>query len=610
MLEIKNITKRYHYQKVIDHLSMTLPDTGLIAIVGPSGCGKTTLLHIIGGIDKKYQGQIMYQGQRINYHKTEVGFLFQQFHLISWLKIKDNIHLPRFFCRKKYPSYKHSLDISSHYKQYVYSLSLGQRQRVAFLRAMSFYPRFLLCDEPTASLDQKHATEIMELLKEESMKRLVIFVSHDRKLVERYSDEIYEMKDGQITDHIKINETKQMKPMKYQRRMKKSKMILSLIAMKENKTRMIQMFIGLFLSLSTILMTLSLSQGFHQQLKTYIESIVPTSSISFRLKSHQSLTIDQLNDFQQDHIIHSHLYLDQYELLGIGHIEKRYKSQDVLSIYDDSGYVKKSQLLYGRMFQNDFEIILSKTSALHYMQSQDIESLLDQQVMIWFKNNHKVKGAKVKIVGIMKDHDDMDRLYYKPKAYIKIVESLFNDNNIQGKYGLLYVRDSKKDIIKLRKNHRDYEFKEVGKSTKDSIDSFMEKVKYVLLAFSLLAVLSSVFLIGEVMFLEVMCKRKDIAIMKCFQATQKDIFCFIFYQSFLIYIFACLSSFSFFIVFQKMMNTFFQKELLVDIPLISFDLELFFYVYCIGFILLFFSQLIPLVYALKVNTVDSLKKNS
>lgn len=608
MLEIKNITKRYHYQKVIDHLSMTLPDTGLIAIIGPSGCGKTTLLHIIGGIDKKYQGKILYQNHKLNYRKNEVGFLFQQFHLISWLKIKENIYLSRYFCQRKYPEYQHHLDISSHFNAYVSSLSLGQRQRAAFLRAMSFYPHFLLCDEPTASLDKKHAVEIMKLLKEESKKRLVIFVSHDMNLVKEYSDEIYEMKDGQIIDHIKKNKTNEFIPVKYQKRFKRPKIFLSLTAMKENKMRMFQVYIGLFLSLSTILMTLSLSQGFHQQLKLYIESIVPSSSISFRLKSHQGLSMKDLDDFQQDYILHSHLYLDQYELLGIGDYEKRYRSQDVLSIYDDSGYVTESKLLYGRMFKDDFEIILSKTSALHYLQSQDIDQLLDKEVMIWFKNNQKVKGTKVKIVGII--DDDNDCLYYKPKAYFQIIESIFHDENIKGMYGLLYVQDSHEDIIKLRKTYHDYEFKEVGKSTKDIIDSFMNKAKYVLLAFSLLAILSSIFLIGEVMFLEVMCKRKDIAIMKCFQATKVDILCFIFYHSFFIYIFACISSCLFFICFMRVMNMLFQKELLVDIPLVSFDIRLFIDVYLIGFILLFISQIIPLIYALKVNIVDSLKQNS
>ena len=75
MLEIINITKKYHYQKVIDSLSMTLPDCGLIAVVGKSGCGKTTLLNIIGGIDKDYSGQILFNNKNIRFIKKNIGFI-------------------------------------------------------------------------------------------------------------------------------------------------------------------------------------------------------------------------------------------------------------------------------------------------------------------------------------------------------------------------------------------------------------------------------------------------------------------------------------------------------------------------------------------------------
>lgn len=603
MLEIKNVVKRYQYVKILDHISLTLPECGLIAIVGPSGCGKSTLLNVIGGIDKEYQGKILYNGKRVKCR--QVGYLFQSFHLIQWLKVKNNIHLPLFYRRQKYLSYKHDLGLSTHFKQYVNTLSLGQRQRAAFLRAMSFYPDILLCDEPTASLDHKHGEELMMLLKEESKRRLVIFVSHDMKLVSAFSDEIYEMKDGKILNYHKLNTVNKVKKVKQKLRIKKPKILLSLLSMKENKSRMIQMMAGLILSLTTILLTLSLTQGFHKQLNTYIESMVPPSSISFRLKNHQNISHIFVED---ERIKHVHLYPDEYELLGISDIAERYSQGISTVIYDDSSFIKEGDLLHGRKMSNEYEVVISKMTAVHFLNSNDIESLINKEVMIWFKYLNEVKGTIVKIVGIVEG--DSNYLYYCSNSHLELIKHIYSVDDVKCTYGLIYVQDSQKDIEYLEKTYREYEFKEVGKSTRDSIDSFMEKANYVLLMFSTLAIISSLFLIGEVMFLEVMCKRKDIAIMKCFGANTLDVICYVLYQSFIIYLISIFSSFFSFLSFKNILNTFFETEMLVDIPLIVVDVKMVGFVYVIGFILLIFSVSIPLLYAIKVNTVESLKINS
>ena len=204
MLELKNIQKRYDYHKVLQDIDMSFPGCGMVSIVGPSGCGKSTLLHIIGGIDQDFLGDLLWQGKSVKKHLTKyrrqhVSFIFQQFHLIMWLSVKQNIALPQFF----HPQEKQQilLDMPAFDNAGMSSLSLGQRQRIAYLRTRYHKSDILLCDEPTGSLDPIHAKEIMELLKEEAKQRLVILVSHDQKLVEKYSDEIYEMKDGQIIAH-------------------------------------------------------------------------------------------------------------------------------------------------------------------------------------------------------------------------------------------------------------------------------------------------------------------------------------------------------------------------------------------------------------------------
>ena len=102
MLELKNIQKRYDYHKVLQDINMSFPSCGMVSIVGPSGCGKSTLLHIIGGIDQDFLGDLLWQGKSVKKHLTKyrrqhVSFIFQQFHLIMWLSVKQNIALPQFF---------------------------------------------------------------------------------------------------------------------------------------------------------------------------------------------------------------------------------------------------------------------------------------------------------------------------------------------------------------------------------------------------------------------------------------------------------------------------------------------------------------------------------
>ena len=600
MLELKDIVKRYQYEKVLDHIDMIFPDTGMIAVIGPSGCGKSTLLHIIGGIDNKYQGEVLFDGKKMK--KRNIGFLFQSFHLVSWLKVNMNIHLPLFYRRNKYPKYNHDLGISEYNHQYVHMLSLGQRQRVAYLRAISFYPDILLCDEPTASLDSYHANELMKLLKEESKRRLIIFVSHDIHLVLEYSDEIYEMKDGQIVHHQIYHQNNKASKEKYPYKPKIPRILLSLFSMKENKARLLQMMSGLVLSLTTILIVLSLTQGFRNQLNMYIEKMVPASSISYRLKNHQQIE----NSIQDSKILHTHLYPDEYELLGISPIADRYSQGISTSIFDDSGYPQ--ELLYGDMMSNEYEIVVSKKTAIHFLGSNDIKELLDVEVMIWYKHINEVKGKIVKIVGISKE--DNDCIYYYPYGNISLIKDIYDVRDVKCSYGLLYVEDVESDIKYLEKTYRDYEFIIVGKSTKDSVQSFMEKANIVLLLFASLAILSSLFLIGEVMFLEVVQKRKDIAIMKCFGAHVIDVVCFVFYQSMIIYVISVIVSLFSFLSLKNLLNTFFEKELLIDISLIVIDFKMIIVVYGVGLLLLFLSLSIPLIYALKMNTVESLKINS
>ena len=220
MIKLNKVNKYFFHGKsnqihVIDNTSMELPDSGIVCLLGPSGCGKTTLLNAIGGLDKIDGGSIIVDGDRIT-HRTagkidtirnaKIGYIFQNFYLLDDKTVFENVAIALNmvgvtdkkavaervnYCLK-------SVGIYQYRNKAAGALSGGQRQRVAIARAIVKNPRIIIADEPTGNLDSANTIEIMNIIKTISKERLVILVTHERKIAEFYSDYVAEMKDGKI----------------------------------------------------------------------------------------------------------------------------------------------------------------------------------------------------------------------------------------------------------------------------------------------------------------------------------------------------------------------------------------------------------------------------
>ncbi len=221
---VKGLTRRFGTQKALDNVSFALPEKGLIGILGSSGSGKTTLLNILSGIDGDYQGEVRVLGTKLGrlsepkrraFRLSNLGYVFQNFNLLELETAQMNLMLilDSLYSSKKELKEKKAMDLLSGFglekkaKQVVNTLSGGEKQRVALARALCNDPRILLCDEPTGALDEKNADLVFSLLRQVGRKRLVIVVSHDRQLVERYCNLILSMKNGKLSD-ISIRDTK------------------------------------------------------------------------------------------------------------------------------------------------------------------------------------------------------------------------------------------------------------------------------------------------------------------------------------------------------------------------------------------------------------------
>lgn len=219
MIELKGIRKAYttasFTQTALDGVSLAFRDNEFVAVLGPSGSGKTTLLNILGGLDHADSGDIVINGVSTSkykdadwdtYRNHRIGFIFQSYNLIPHQTIKANVELAltlsgvsREERMQRAVEALERVGLGNHVSKRPAQLSGGQMQRVAIARALINDPDIVLADEPTGALDTETGLQVMDLLSEIAQNRLVIMVTHNPELAERYANRIVNLADGRIT---------------------------------------------------------------------------------------------------------------------------------------------------------------------------------------------------------------------------------------------------------------------------------------------------------------------------------------------------------------------------------------------------------------------------
>ena len=224
MLKLKNITKVYNSGneklKALDNVEIMFRKSEFVSILGPSGCGKTTLLNIIGGLDRYTSGDLIINGKSTKYFKDRdwdsyrnysVGFVFQNYNLIGHQTVLSNVELALTISgvskkerKKRAIKALEEVGLKRQINKKPNQLSGGQMQRVAIARALVNNPDIILADEPTGALDTKTSIQVMEILKNISKDKLVIMVTHNPDLAQKYSSRIIKILDGKIIDDSNI----------------------------------------------------------------------------------------------------------------------------------------------------------------------------------------------------------------------------------------------------------------------------------------------------------------------------------------------------------------------------------------------------------------------
>lgn len=220
MLQLNGITKSYttgdFTQVALNNVSLNFRRNEFVAILGQSGSGKTTFLNVIGGLDHYDSGDLIINGRSTKqfkdadwdaYRNNSVGFIFQSYNLITHLNILDNVEMgmtlsgvPAEARHKKALEVLEKVGLKEHIHKKPNQLSGGQMQRVAIARALANDPDIILADEPTGALDTATSAQIMDLIKDIADDKLVIMVTHNPELAEKYADRIIRFKDGMVID--------------------------------------------------------------------------------------------------------------------------------------------------------------------------------------------------------------------------------------------------------------------------------------------------------------------------------------------------------------------------------------------------------------------------
>lgn len=312
MLELKNIKKTYRVGDVetraLDDISVSFREQEFVAILGTSGSGKTTCLNIIGGLDRYDSGDLIINGKSTKnfkdrewdaYRNNSIGFIFQSYNLISHLSIVANVEmgmtLSGVSAAEKHRRAQEALEkvgLKDHLHKKPNQLSGGQMQRVAIARALANDPDILLCDEPTGALDTVTSVQIMDLIKEIAGDKLVIMVTHNPELAEKYADRIVKFQDGKIvSDSNPYSFEKENKEFSLK---KTSMSFLTALKLSANniRTKLGRTFLTSFASsigIIGIAVILSLSVGFQMQIDKFEADTLQQMPI---IISQQSMNLD------------------------------------------------------------------------------------------------------------------------------------------------------------------------------------------------------------------------------------------------------------------------------------------------------------------------------
>ena len=311
MLKLDNIVKVYETGgedvTALRGVSLSFRENEFVAILGHSGCGKTTLLNIVGGLDQYTSGDLIINGRSTRefrdgdwdaYRNHSIGFVFQSYNLIPHQSVLANVELALTLSgvgkgerRRRAEEALKKVGLGDQIKKRPNQLSGGQMQRVAIARALVNDPDILLADEPTGALDSETSVQVMDLLAEIAREKLVIMVTHNPELAEKYANRTIRLLDGRVVDDSAPYDGVQEKPPQSEKRQKKPSMSfptafsLSLNNLMTKKGRTLLTSFAGSIGIIGIALILALSSGINRYIEQVQEETLSSYPITIMAES-------------------------------------------------------------------------------------------------------------------------------------------------------------------------------------------------------------------------------------------------------------------------------------------------------------------------------------
>ncbi|KOY77550.1 ABC transporter, ATP-binding protein [Apilactobacillus kunkeei] len=550
-LELKNIQKSYYLGKdefkVLKGIDLSFEKGEMVSILGESGGGKSTLMNIIGGLDSKYEGDVLLNGSSLKhdtdkqldeYRRKTIGFIFQSFNLISHLTILDNVLVPlemTTLSKKEQVARAKELlakvGLSDHINKYPNQLSGGQKQRVSIARALAGDPEMLIADEPTGALDPENTTEILQILDNIAKEgKLVLTVTHSQKVAD-YGTRIVHMTDGRIDEDRTLRD-------KYSESDEpalesKSLSLKSIVKMtwdniKYNSKRNLLIIFGGLIGIFSVVFMLGLGNGVRGYINHEIYSQVNPNSVQV---SHKN-TNDRSSFKDAD--------VSRLEnVKGVKSVEKAYASTGIQmkdgnktaqSSYMTTSLatINKDNIKHGNT-PKDGEILIN-TAAAKALNKKNPNSMVGKEIQVSFtamKNGTPYPVTKkLKISGIIDSQSPLTIINYATVKEVLSdngikIEPNFLNVNIKG--GVNNVDPVQNRIKTIEVNGKKaYSIQGAG-AIVSTLNTYINLAVYVLAAIAGISLLVSAIMIIVVLYISVAERTKEIGILRALGATKGNI---------------------------------------------------------------------------------------
>ncbi|ERJ11983.1 ABC transporter ATP-binding protein/permease [Haloplasma contractile] len=320
ILRLVELSKVFRGEKnvtALNNISTSFKRGEFVAVVGRSGSGKSTLINILGGLDRPTSGDYFCEGNNVSrlneghwdaLRNKKIGFVFQNYFLIEYLTVYQNVEIalqfqnvPKTMKDAKIRDIIDKVGLKKHIHKRPSQLSGGQRQRVAIARALVKDPDIILADEPTGALDYKTADEVIKILKGESEDRLVVMVTHDRSIANKYANRIIEIENGDFKHDLVKEEIEQtyqnvfrkIKPVSLKKR---DKFKMTFNKLKSSLIRNFFIAFSLALAFSFSIIFNGMDRGINDGYENYYDALENTDSNSFTVVTEEGM-IEQ-SEFQ------------------------------------------------------------------------------------------------------------------------------------------------------------------------------------------------------------------------------------------------------------------------------------------------------------------------